>query len=229
MRVRLIILNGPNPYTEFPVTANPFLVGRKGDCQLKLESQSISRHHCELKLKSAGMTVKDLGSTAGTLLNGKKLPQGQRVVMHDGDILQVGKYQFKVAISKQADKLTEETKPTKIEDAWKIMKRSAAMKKNEESPVGDEHGDETESNLSTLSSLDEIEIGGWAIEVQEKPEPLLPAEDVTYVPHFENDANRDGQTEEERRKALLEKIKSQPAKDSQEAAEQALKRMFGRR
>ncbi len=60
-------------------------VGRLADNTLQIEDASVSSHHAELTLGEGGdYVLTDIGSTNGTLLNGKELAEG------DGQRLQAG-------------------------------------------------------------------------------------------------------------------------------------------
>lgn len=73
---------------------SPVLVGRGKDCDVPLRSWRVARHHARLYSHDHGVAIDDLGSLAGTLLN------GQRVV-HDGclsaeDEILIGGYRIQV-------------------------------------------------------------------------------------------------------------------------------------
>jgi predicted component of type VI protein secretion system len=69
-------------------------VGRQQGCQIRIASSQVSRKHCELFEKKGHLLVKDLGSSNGTLINGKKI-DGQQVV-ENGSILTIGSVVFRV-------------------------------------------------------------------------------------------------------------------------------------
>jgi phosphoserine phosphatase RsbU/P len=71
---------------RLPVDATRML-GRADNCDLFLEDASASRHHLQVFPRGEGFAWKDLGSTNGTLLNGKPMLEGP---LQDGDELQVG-------------------------------------------------------------------------------------------------------------------------------------------
>ena len=70
-------------------------VGRHDDCQFRIKSSQVSRRHCELFEKKGLLLVKDLGSSNGTFVNGKRI-QDQRV-LEPGDELMIGQVTLKVA------------------------------------------------------------------------------------------------------------------------------------
>jgi len=71
----------------------PFVIGRANDCNVKLMDKRISRYHCEIRLSSGLLWIRDLGSTNGTLINKKKIDQAE--MLEPDDIITIGKYQFK--------------------------------------------------------------------------------------------------------------------------------------
>lgn len=66
-------------------------VGRLADNALQIEDASVSSHHAELRLGDGGdYVLTDIGSTNGTLLNGKELAEGQGERLQAGDKLVFG-------------------------------------------------------------------------------------------------------------------------------------------
>ena len=77
-------------------SASPVRIGRADTLELVLDHPAISRHHAELVCDQRGWTVRDLGSTNGTFLNGVRVGQAERR-LGPRDILKCGSLQFKVA------------------------------------------------------------------------------------------------------------------------------------
>jgi len=51
-----------------------FVIGRNRDaCDLVIVDQGVSRRHAEISVTAAGVFIRDLGSSNGTILNGQKL------------------------------------------------------------------------------------------------------------------------------------------------------------
>jgi anti-anti-sigma factor len=66
-----------------------FLIGRNRDCQLRLGSPMVSKLHAAIERRQGRTYLKDLGSTNGTVLNGRVL-RSQEAEIHDGDRIQIG-------------------------------------------------------------------------------------------------------------------------------------------
>lgn len=64
-------------------------LGREETCDFVVNSARASRHHCEITPLGAAASLRDLGSTNGTRVNGVELDSDPRVLV-DGDILDVG-------------------------------------------------------------------------------------------------------------------------------------------
>ena len=58
------------------------LIGRGDDCDIKLVSDRVSRHHCEVLYKDGHYELHDLGSTNGTFVNGRQI---KSTALHDAD------------------------------------------------------------------------------------------------------------------------------------------------
>ena len=80
---------------EWPVhiDAIPFVIGRAHDSNFRLIDKRVSRYHCELRMSSGLLWIRDLGSTNGTLINDKKISHAEMI--EPGDIVTIGKYDFK--------------------------------------------------------------------------------------------------------------------------------------
>src|SRR5262249_9492473 len=70
MKAQLIPLEGGVP---IDITRDMTLVGRKEDCDLRLEHKSVSKLHCVIAKTDGLLFVRDLGSTNGTRVNGQRV------------------------------------------------------------------------------------------------------------------------------------------------------------
>jgi pSer/pThr/pTyr-binding forkhead associated (FHA) protein len=75
--------------TELPKDT-AFTVGREPDNMMVLDNPGVSRHHAQIELLGHHFYLVDLGSTNGTLLNGKRL--WKKASLKDNDKIRIGKY-----------------------------------------------------------------------------------------------------------------------------------------
>jgi len=85
-RPRLVV-TGP-PERVVPLDRDVVVVGRSAEAHLRLSDTGVSRSHAELHVGVSGdVRVVDLGSTNGTLVNGRRVGDALLV---DGDRLDIG-------------------------------------------------------------------------------------------------------------------------------------------
>ena len=94
MAFQLVVVQGRSANETLKIGAGVMTVGRQQDCQLRIASSQVSRKHCQIFEKKGLLLVKDLGSSNGTLVNGKKIVD-QRV-LEPGDELTVGSVKFRI-------------------------------------------------------------------------------------------------------------------------------------
>ena len=88
-QVYLTGLSGPKTGT-WEVTSFPYLIGRNQGALMLAES-SISRQHAQITKDGSGNCyITDLGSSNGTLVDGKKLNPGQPVQLFDQVVIKLG-------------------------------------------------------------------------------------------------------------------------------------------
>jgi len=75
------------------VSLNRTLIGRDLDCDVRVANQEVSRHHCVVYRDGSRTFLKDLGSSNGTTLNGKRLG-GQPAAIAAGDNVLLGDLSF---------------------------------------------------------------------------------------------------------------------------------------
>lgn len=71
-------------------------IGRSTGAQFIVDAPLVSRLHCQLTATADGLQVKDLGSTNGTFVNGKRITASS---LRDGDRITVGRVEFTVSKS----------------------------------------------------------------------------------------------------------------------------------
>jgi pSer/pThr/pTyr-binding forkhead associated (FHA) protein len=96
MQLRMKVIRGKpkGHFLLFP--PGEFLFGRGPECNVRPNSDLISRQHCMLQITEDDVKVRDLGSMNGTLVNGQ-LVVGERKLCN-GDTLQLGPLVLQVVL-----------------------------------------------------------------------------------------------------------------------------------
>jgi hypothetical protein len=93
--IALEVLDGPESGAHFRVTRSRVLIGR-GGCEVPLSDARVSRRHASLEIYGATcVLLKDLGSTNGTFVNGRRASSCQ---LQDGDEIQIGDTRMTITI-----------------------------------------------------------------------------------------------------------------------------------
>ena len=90
MRTLLIPLDGGS---AIEITKDLTVVGRKEDCEVRLDHKSVSKLHCVLVRTDGLLLLRDLGSTNGTRVNGQRV---RRAILLPNDQLSIANYRFRV-------------------------------------------------------------------------------------------------------------------------------------
>jgi pSer/pThr/pTyr-binding forkhead associated (FHA) protein len=81
--------------------ARTIVLGRDASADFQLPLATISRHHARISETDNVYVIEDLGSTHGTLLNGKKIDSGQKKVLRNGDIIELTRAKITCAIESE--------------------------------------------------------------------------------------------------------------------------------
>jgi pSer/pThr/pTyr-binding forkhead associated (FHA) protein len=237
--------------------SNPCKIGRSEDCELKLESKTVSRQHCELKLKSAGLTVVDLQSRNGTLVNGEAIVPGKRTLIQAGDEIKIGKYFLKVLSTSSASVDAEQppaaiafvdadtstdtdTDTAAVDDLLSDLEQFISTFSLTKAEANDEtvgqvppQPPSSGSMASQLSIEDDAEPSPTgSVETNDSNQSVWqkPATTEATTDTVANLSTEETQIDlaEARRLEMRRRLEEMKAKDSKEAAERALKNLFKR-
>jgi ABC transport system ATP-binding/permease protein len=85
---RLVVVEGPNPGTQYPLLDKKLLVGRGEECDLTLPDTSVSRVHASLMRDEHGrFHISDQKSSNGVRVNGMEIT---KIPLYAGDIVELG-------------------------------------------------------------------------------------------------------------------------------------------
>ncbi|MCH2209889.1 MAG: FHA domain-containing protein [Fuerstiella sp.] len=122
------------------------VIGRSGDCNLRISSPQVSRRHCFLRVDDNRVAVTDLESFNGTWLNGQKTVPGKRYFVEDGMQLAIGPVCFVARISAQEHDVRQS------DDASTRLPRKPNYRQSsssEDQPEADRSSHEQTSNKSS--------------------------------------------------------------------------------
>lgn len=239
MEVTLKVLAGAKQGAKIAIKKSEFTIGRSQECHLCVGSTSISRKHCTISRGENRVSVKDLGSRNGTLVNGKKI-EGE-VELSAGDELVVGPLKFQVRISTGL----KNDKRSKVKSVAEAVERAA------NAPTGDSVELDIDSWL--LGPDEPIKRPGETLSMQMDetsaiplPKDALPAKEAEpqkdehsaldtidiAAEESPEDSSIDEASDSKKKKEpgkLPPLPKKDATKDSREAAEQALRAWSRRR
>src|SRR5207302_4902954 len=120
MRAQLVPLDGGAPVE---VVKDLTLVGRKEECDLRLDHKSVSKMHCIIVKTDGLLLLRDLGSTNGTRVNGQRV---RRAALLPNDQIAFASFRFRVYLGPDvapADSASEHTQRLEGHAAAQLLAR----------------------------------------------------------------------------------------------------------
>ncbi len=88
----IVATSGKHADQTFKLKPSRTLIGTGGDCDVKVDDQFMSSHHCEVRFENGSFKLFDLGSTNGIVVNDKKVREHELI---DNDLFRLGRTEFK--------------------------------------------------------------------------------------------------------------------------------------
>ena len=114
----VLVRLGPDGGTPYPLGSRA-VVGRLESCDVPVNDKSVSREHARLSRLRDGYVIEDLGSTNGTLVNGRRI--NEAVLLRPGDRVTIGSVDFRYDIEAPA-----QAEPTHLETASTMVMQGPA-------------------------------------------------------------------------------------------------------
>jgi pSer/pThr/pTyr-binding forkhead associated (FHA) protein len=127
---------------DFRVRNERCVIGRDTEADLRIPVGTVSRQHCEVRVDDDEPRVRDLGSSNGTFLNGKRVTES---VIDAGDLLRVGPTTFTVVIDGIPDVVTPPSEETGLPEGSSMMdspRVGSAAPANKPAPLVDPDDDD---------------------------------------------------------------------------------------
>ncbi len=109
-RFYLLILDGDRKGEEVPLEEGRFTIGRKDKNDLVLHDPRVSGFHAEIVREGKGWILRDLGSTNGTFLDGRRIDE---VPLEHGDTFSVGILRLRF-VDREGGPLAEESQEVQV-------------------------------------------------------------------------------------------------------------------
>ncbi len=159
MEVTLIHANGEDAGKETSLHGSKFFIGRAEDCHLRLQDDSVARHHCVVLLEDDFMAIRDMGSKSGTFVNGDRAACEHP--LQDGDRLRLGDREFDVRVASRG-----------AEEEPELAHPSQAAAAGGDSGAGDK----TDRHVVD----DDMDLDHWLDEAPDAEAPEQPAPDAPH-------------------------------------------------
>jgi transcriptional regulator with GAF, ATPase, and Fis domain len=91
---KLEVVEGPDQGRAVTACARVVRVGKAPDNDLVLSDESVSRHHCEVRLRGSEVRLVDLGSTNGTTVDGVRAVE---VILSSASLIRLGSTSIRVS------------------------------------------------------------------------------------------------------------------------------------
>ena len=170
MGFQLVVVQGRSASQALKIGTGVMTVGRQQDCQLRIASSQVSRKHCQIFEKKGLLLVKDLGSSNGTLVNGKRIAD-QRVLEHN-DELCVGSVKFRIERTEDTVLIPDTnqpsgaaTKPGDTAIAQPIIGDDDLIELEDEETTG--HGTATKSKSKSAAKPSPAKVAAQAAKTEE--------------------------------------------------------------
>ena len=103
VKIKLLCASALASPREITIDRFPIVLGRGVAVGVRIDDRWLSRRHCELASDGPVVSVRDLGSSHGTYVNGKRI--SAVTVLAEGDELQIGLSHFIVEYHEEQAKL----------------------------------------------------------------------------------------------------------------------------
>ncbi|RMH40416.1 MAG: FHA domain-containing protein [Deltaproteobacteria bacterium] len=107
------IFKGDELIREETLTQPVIKVGKLSSSHLRLDDESVSRMHAVIEVQGPGdISIIDLGSTKGTIVNGQKVNKAK---LQDGDLIQLGDLRIEFSVGEPVEDMDDA--PTKVQES----------------------------------------------------------------------------------------------------------------
>jgi predicted component of type VI protein secretion system len=160
MNYELHVVKGRSATTALKLIDGETSVGRHNACTIRIKSSQVSRRHCEISQKNGKLVVRDLNSSNGTIVNGKRIKEVS--ILQDGDELTIGGVVLRIVKVQGSGVAGPATKTTvKASDTAELDALS-------------DDGEDVEFEIDMDAEADEDDLGFETVSLEDESEPAPP-------------------------------------------------------
>jgi two-component system, cell cycle response regulator len=93
----LVVIHGDELGKKYDLLEGAISIGRSSKSDIRVDQDSVSRHHAELRTEAGRVAIRDLGSTNGTYVNDETVSRTHK--LRNGDLIKIGRAIFKFIAS----------------------------------------------------------------------------------------------------------------------------------
>ncbi len=93
----LVLIHGEDLGRKFDLVSEVTLIGRTSKADIQVDQDSVSRNHAKIRVDGTRITIEDMGSTNGTIVNDEHIEDSLR--LRNGDLVKIGRTIFKFIAS----------------------------------------------------------------------------------------------------------------------------------
>lgn len=209
MKVLLVAFKPDGTRIDFRVRGERCVIGRDTAADLRIPVGTVSRQHCEVRVDGDDPIVRDLGSSNGTFLNGKRVTESE---IDAGDLLRVGPTTFTVVVNGIPDVVTPPSDDFEEPDGSSMMDAPGSKPSAASAGLGlaggsAEDDDEDEDDLQpaapakaapSADSNDDTPVGGFDDPLSKMIERQDDDDDFDFD-FFDDDADENDDEEDDLR------------------------------
>jgi len=122
---KLILSMDGQVLKEIPLSKERITIGRKAQNDVQIDNLAVSGEHAVIVSIMDDAFLEDLGSTNGTMVNGKAV---KKHFLQDNDVVELGKYKLKYVVEKKPQPKAAPAAPAAADFEKTMVLRPGAMK-----------------------------------------------------------------------------------------------------
>ena len=122
---KLILSMDGQVLKEIPLSKERITIGRKAQNDVQIDNLAVSGEHAVIVSVMDDAFLEDLGSTNGTMVNGKAV---KKHFLQDNDVVELGKYKLKYVVEKKPQPKAAPAAPAAADFEKTMVLRPSAMK-----------------------------------------------------------------------------------------------------